>query len=90
MKRTVSVPVDLPGERFLPLMGFCAEIFNQHIDWALKRYLHNRKTLQQKGTRSAKRRLKAMSGREKWFMGDVNHCVTKKLANFRDVILASL
>lgn len=35
MKRTVSIPVDLPRERFLPLMGFCADIFNQHVDWAL-------------------------------------------------------
>ncbi|MGL6337654.1 MAG: RNA-guided endonuclease InsQ/TnpB family protein [Waterburya sp.] len=46
-----------------------------------RRYLYNRKQLQQKGTRSAKRRLKAMSGREKRFMRDVNHCVSKKLAN---------
>jgi putative transposase len=45
-----------------------------------RRYLYNRKQLQQKGTRSAKRRLKAMSGREKRFMRDVNHCVSKKLA----------
>lgn len=35
MKRTVSIPVDLPRERFLPLMGFCDDIFNQHVDWAL-------------------------------------------------------
>lgn len=237
MKRTVSIPVNLPRERFLPLMGFCADIFNQHVDWALqertwnknkahkalyealraqypdvpsalvqtirdnameavkatkfkrhpkkkptsglrydkrtmtigkrerlilnvpehfkgifetwefraatltyskhskqfwvrlvfetetpqqvtqgkvlgidrglyhmvvtsdgqffsssqvratqRRYLHNRKRLQQKGTRSAKRRLKAMSGCEKRFMRDVNHCVTKKLANLPDVV----
>lgn len=46
-----------------------------------RRYLHNRRTLQQKGTRSAKRRLKAMSGREKRFMRNENHCITKKLAN---------
>ena len=46
-----------------------------------RRYLYNRKQLQQKGTRSAKRRLKAMSGRERRFMGDVNHCVSKELAN---------
>jgi len=43
--------------------------------------IHNRRKLQQKGTRSAKRRLKAMSGREKRFMKDTNHCVSKKLAN---------
>ncbi|MEH2056371.1 MAG: transposase [Nostoc sp.] len=46
-----------------------------------RRYLFNRRQLQQKGTRSAKRRLKAMSGREKRFMKDTNHCVSKKLAN---------
>ncbi len=46
-----------------------------------RRYLYNRKQLQQKGTRSAKRRLKAMSGSEKRFMRDVNHCVSKELAN---------
>ncbi|MCC5623358.1 transposase [Nostoc sp. CHAB 5715] len=46
-----------------------------------RRYLYNRRQLQQKGTRSAKRRLKAMSGREKRFMRDTNHCVSKKLAN---------
>ena len=46
-----------------------------------RRYLYNRKQLQQKGTCSAKRRLKSMSGREKRFMRDVNHCVSKELAN---------
>jgi len=45
------------------------------------RYQYNRKALQQKGTRSAKRHLKKMSGREKRFMLDVNHCLTKQLAN---------
>ena len=46
-----------------------------------RKYQHNRATLQQKGTRSAKRRLKAMSGREKRFMSDVNHCVSKHLVH---------
>jgi hypothetical protein len=35
MKRTVSIPVDLPSDRFLPLMNQCAEIFNAHVDWAI-------------------------------------------------------
>lgn len=251
MKRTVSIPVNLPRERFLPLMGFCAEIFNQHVDWSLanqtynksrahkdlyaalrmeypqvpsallqtvrdtameavkatqfkrlprkkptsalrydartitlrgqdltlscvgkrvkvklhvpeyfrevyrtwefsgatvtyskhskrfwvrlvfekddplkledgnvlgidrglyhlavtsnkqffssnniratqRRYLHNRKRLQQKGTRSAKRHLKKMSGREKRFMADINHCVSKKIAHLPGVRTYSL
>lgn len=46
-----------------------------------RKYQHTRATLQQKGTRSAKRRLKAMSGREKRFMSDVNHCVSKHLVH---------
>ncbi|GET41062.1 RNA-guided endonuclease InsQ/TnpB family protein [Microseira wollei] len=46
---------------------------------AQRRYLYNRRQLQQKGTRSAKRRLKA-SGREKRLMKDKNHCVSKKLS----------
>jgi putative transposase len=50
-----------------------------------RRYLYNRKKLQQKGTRSAKRRLKAMSGKEKRFMRDCNHCISKKLAALNDV-----
>ncbi|WP_071880600.1 MULTISPECIES: hypothetical protein [Pleurocapsa sp. PCC 7327] len=49
-----------------------------------RRYLYNRRKLQQKGTRSAKRRLGAMSGKEKRFMGDVNYCATKKLARQPD------
>ena len=42
MKRTVSIPVNLPRERFLPLMGFCAEIFNRHIDWSLVSKTYNK------------------------------------------------
>ena len=50
-----------------------------------RRYAYNKKTLQQKGTRSAKRRLKAVSGREKRFVHDQNHCLSKKLANRQNV-----
>lgn len=42
MKRTVSIPVNLPRERFLPLMGFCAEIFNRHVDWSLAHKTYNK------------------------------------------------
>ena len=46
-----------------------------------RKYQHTRATLQQKGTRSAKRRLRAMSGREKRFMSDINHCISKHLVH---------
>ena len=61
-----------------------------------RKYLYNRKQLQQKGTRSAKRRLKSMSGREKRFnryLIDVSHAITKQLAqqkNVRTFILQNL
>lgn len=45
-----------------------------------RRYLYNRRMLQRKGTPSAKRKLRAMSGREKRFMRDINHQLTKELA----------
>ena len=46
-----------------------------------RKYNHVRSVLQEKGTRSARRRLKAISGCEKRFVHDQNHCISKKLAN---------
>lgn len=50
-----------------------------------RKYQHLRKKLQQKGTRSAKRKLRKRSGREKRFMRDFNHVVTKRLSERKDV-----
>ena len=46
-----------------------------------RKYNHVRSELQKKGTRSAKRRLVSISGCEKRFVHDQNHCISKKLAN---------
>ena len=46
-----------------------------------RKYSHVRSELQKKGTRSAKRRLKAISGCEKRFVQDQNHCISKELAD---------
>ena len=46
-----------------------------------ERFLKVRAELQKKGTRSAKRRLKAISGRENRWMSDVNHQLTKTLVS---------
>lgn len=43
------------------------------------KYRHLRKKLQSKGTRSAKRLMKKLSGRENRFQKDVNHCISKQL-----------
>lgn len=45
-----------------------------------RRYLFNRRKLQAKGTPSSRRLLRRISGREKRFSRDVNHCITKKLS----------
>lgn len=46
-----------------------------------RRHAYDRRTLQEKGTRSAHRRLKAMSGREERFIRDVDHRAAKRLAD---------
>ncbi len=58
---------------------------NSTIRASQRRYLYNRKTLQTKGTPSSRARLKAMGGKEKRFSRDVNHQVTKDLANLKHV-----
>jgi len=45
------------------------------------RYKHLKSELQLTGTRSAKRKLKMISGRERRFVRDVNHCLSKEIAN---------
>lgn len=37
--------------------------------------------LQSKGTKSAKRKLKRMAGKERRFVSDTNHCLSKEIAN---------
>ena len=44
-------------------------------------FLKVRAELQSKGTKSAKRKLKAISGRENRWMTDVNHRLSKTLVN---------
>jgi putative transposase len=58
---------------------------NQQIRAAQRRFLYNRKTAQAKGTSSARKRLKAMGGKEKRFSRDVNHRVTKQLVSLDHV-----
>jgi IS605 OrfB family transposase len=42
-------------------------------------YAYLRAQLQSKGTRSAKRKLRKLSGRERRFVADVNHCISKQI-----------
>lgn len=48
------------------------------------KHLQLRKKLQRKGTRSSKRLLKKISGRENRFMRDVNYCAVKRVLDFAE------
>jgi putative transposase len=50
-----------------------------HVKRVRYRHRRLRKKLQKKGTRSAKRRLKKLAGKERRFARDVNHCISKHL-----------
>ena len=50
------------------------------------RYHKARQTLERKGTRSTKRRLIALSGRERRFIADVNHQISKEIAKPNSLI----
>lgn len=54
---------------------------SKHLRNIKGRYQHLRGELQAKGTRSAKRKLKKISGRERRFVRDVNHCISKAIVN---------
>jgi len=60
---------------------------SKHIHAVKRRYAYTRKTCQAKGTRASRKRMKARSGREKRFMADVNHCISKMLAARLDVLV---
>lgn len=44
-----------------------------------RRHAHRRRNLQRKGTRSAKRKLKRISGQQSRYQTDTNHCVSKAI-----------
>ena len=62
-----------------PLSDSDGNIYNsKHTSGVKRRYAYDRKTCQEKGTRSSKRRAKALSGKEARFVKDANHCMSKK------------
>jgi IS605 OrfB family transposase len=79
-----TLGIDL-GLRHLAVTSDGDMYSNAKVRAVQRRYLHNRRTLQAKGTRSAKRRLRAMSGREQRFSRDVTHGVTKRLVQQENV-----
>ena len=60
-------------------------VSSKHLHAVERSYAYTKSTLQSKGTRSAKKRLKAIAGREMRFRQDFDHCVSKSLSEREDV-----
>ena len=95
VKREVAEPLPIDCDAIVGVdrgMNFLAVATNQddeamfykgrHIKNAKAKFVRQRKELQHKGTRSAKRKLKQVAGRENRFMTDVNHQVANKIITF--------
>jgi IS605 OrfB family transposase len=54
------------------------------------RYQHQRRLLQRVGTRSAHRKLRRVSGRERRFTLDTNHCISKKIVEKEEFNILAL
>lgn len=54
---------------------------SKHLRKVKGKYSHLRHKLAKKGTKSAKRLLKRLSGKEHRFVKDVNHCISKMIVN---------
>lgn len=67
----VNIATDSDGEQY------SGKVLNR----VRHRHRRLRKKLQEKGTKSAKRRLKHLSGKESRFANDVNHCISKAIVN---------
>ena len=93
---TVFVEIEEPeqtkqkGDKVIGIDRGCKHIavcsdntfFNsKHLRNVKGKYNHLRKRLQSKGTKSAKRLLKKLSGKEHRFVKDVNHCISKQIVN---------
>jgi IS605 OrfB family transposase len=78
------------GQRYLAveadLSNKCKFYSGKAARHKANRYYKARQTLQRKGTRSAKRRLIALSGRERRFIADVNHQISKEIAKPNSLI----
>lgn len=80
LKKVVGVDV---GRRFLAVVTDTnnkTQFYSgKEIVHKANKYQRARKTLQQKGTRSATRRLITISGRERRFIADINHQISKQI-----------
>ncbi|MGQ4647349.1 RNA-guided endonuclease TnpB family protein [Lyngbya aestuarii] len=81
INRVIGVDV---GQRYIAVAADTrnkAQFFSgKQVRHKASRYVKARRSLQRKGTRSATKRLVALSGRERRFIADTNHCIAKQVA----------
>jgi IS605 OrfB family transposase len=71
-------------DRGIVNVAVCSDntFFNsRQVKCVRSKYAHLRQAVQSKGTRSAKRKLRKIAGRERRFVTDTNHCISKQIAN---------
>jgi len=77
---TSVLGIDL-GLKNLAVLSNGIFIKSNYVRRIKRKYAYLRKQLQSKGTRSAKSKLKCLSGRERRFIVDYNHSISKKISN---------
>src|SRR5215467_1772565 len=55
--------------------------YSKHVEHKRQQYNQRRSSLQEVGTKSAKRKLKKLSGRERRFKKDTNHVISKMIVS---------
>ncbi len=61
---------------------------SSHLKNIKGKYQKLKRDLQRKGTKSAKHKLKQISGKENRFVRDVNHCISKEIVNTNNTVYA--
>lgn len=82
VKRTIKKIIGVDRGVYNPAVTSDNTFFNSRKLREVKgRYRHLNGCLQRAGTRSAKRHLQRLAGRERQFVADVNHCISKAIVN---------
>jgi len=81
-KRNIKKIIGIDRGIYNPAVTSDNQFFNSKKLREVKgRYKHLKGCLQRAGTRSAKRHLQRLTGRERRFVADVNHCISKAIVN---------
>lgn len=81
-QRPIKIVIGVDRGVYNPAVTSDNQFFNSKKLRQVKgRYKHLKTCLQRTGTRSAKRHLIKLGGRERRFIADTNHCISKKIVN---------